>query len=896
MCAKNSVGCACVAVAAMALTAGATDYVWQGGDGSFSDPLKWSSPGVPGQGDRAFFSTPTNNGVVTWTESVTNNEMIVGAVNSNTLSLNLGGNAYTLTNRFSFEADKAGSYVVVSNGLFTAPTNICEMKINSGIAPARLTFSDGAVASLYGFRIWQSEVNIGTGAVVTFNGDIRIGDGRANAVSTLTVNGGCLTNNYWLWVNTGGANSTSILNLTSGMILAKNYFSISDGGNGSSWGIFNMSGGDLETLYTIWIGNSGGARGVVNMSGGRWLSKESFELAHASRSTSWLNMTGGEIVLPGTSKNFFIANNVPNGHSTTGMLSVTGGRVAVTNTGSSLIVGNASNCLGQCTLGGTGEVVAANVLVANYPTSRGECLVTGGTMTVSTALLVGNAAAGDGRLRIGGGAVTGLNNITVGNAALATGTVEVAGGLLVVNNALSVGSPALSAGTLIQTGGCSVVKGLTYVGDSGSGRLEVSGGELHLSNTVYFGSAAKGVGAFRQAGGTFVKGGDSYTYVGFSGTGTFEVAGGTANFSNNTYSLSCGYSAGSLGTLTSSGGKTTVSGYTDIGRAGLGLFEMKGGEWTTTFLRMNPGAPTTPMPPQSEIRMTGGRLVVNDAMYAPDTASITGRITLAGGVFAVRAFRQHHGKLHALFDGGTIEVMASTPTFIRELDWYALTGNGLVVDTAGYTAGTALPLPDAEGEHGRFVKKGAGTFTLSATNTFTGPVEVEAGELALSSAGLVTLAGGCEVDGGALLNLSARSLDFTLPSGTVSRVDGELRLASGKTLTVTNGATLGGTGTVGRVTFAPGATLARSASSAAAVLHASECVIPAGATIALAGYTVEELWQGITVLSGGTLSVAQSGSVSVLLNGQRQPSVALRVSGGTLTAQRVNPGTMVTVH
>jgi len=454
----------------MALTAGATDYVWQGGDGSFSDPLKWSSPGVPGQGDRAFFSTPTNNGVVTWTESVTNNEMIVGAVNSNTLSLNLGGNAYTLTNRFSFEADKAGSYVVVSNGLFTAPTNICEMKINSGIAPARLTFSDGAVASLYGFRIWQSEVNIGTGAVVTFNGDIRIGDGRANAVSTLTVNGGCLTNNYWLWVNTGGANSTSILNLTSGMILAKNYFSISDGGNGSSWGIFNMSGGDLETLYTIWIGNSGGARGVVNMSGGRWLSRESFELAHASRSTSWLNMTGGEIVLPVASKNFIIANNVPNGHSTTGTLAVTGGRIAVTNTGGSLIVGNASNGLGRCSVGGTGEIWASTLKLGAYATSRGECTVTGGLINITGALNVGDAKEGVGWMKIDGGTVTNLATVNVGNASGSTGTLELAGGLMVMNGGLSVGTLSQASGTFMQTGGLSVVKGVLYVGNNGGGK------------------------------------------------------------------------------------------------------------------------------------------------------------------------------------------------------------------------------------------------------------------------------------------------------------------------------------------------------------------------------------------------------------------------------------------
>jgi len=287
---------------------------------------------------------------------------------------------------------------------------------------------------------------------------------------------------------------------------------------------------------------------------------------------------------------------------------------------------------------------------------------------------------------------------------------------------------------------------------------------------------------------------------------------------------------------------------------------------------------------------------VNNYCYMPDTATITGKLTLAGGVFAVPKVRQWHGKLHVTFDGGTVSPTAHEPSFIEELDWFALTGNGLVVDSAGFNVGTPLALPDAAGEHGRLVKKGAGTFTLNAANTFTGPVIVQGGTLALGPSGLITLAGGCEVDGGALLNLSARALDFTLPSGTVSRVDGELRLASGRTLTVTNGATLGGTGVVGRVVLCAGATLARSAAGGDALLTASEWVIPSGAVIALTGYSEEALRSGIQVLSGSALTVAPSGTVAVSLDGVLQDYVAVRASGNVLRAYSYCPGTLIRVN
>jgi autotransporter-associated beta strand protein len=887
---------------------GATDYTWQGGDGAFTNSAKWSPASVPAAGDRAKFSTAAD-GIVEWTGPVTNNEMVVSTMSGKTLVLNLGGNAYTLTNRFSFETDKASSYLAVSNGVFTSQTNVCEVKINSGVAPARLTFANGALATMNWLYTWRSDVNVQSGAVLTCNNECKIGDGQANSVNALSVNGGTLTNNSHLWIN-GGNNSTSTLAVTSGSMVTKGYFSIGNGGSGTAWGIFNLSGGYLETQGQLWIGNAGSTRGVANVSGGQWVAKQDFEVAHGGYTISSVNISGGEIVMS-SGKNFILANK-GNGHNTTGTLAMVGGRISVTNN-SAVYMGYASNGLGRCYMGGAAELYARDLKLGAYATARGECLVTGGLVQVVNNLVVGDVKDGYGWMRIDGGTVTNLAPAYVGNNSGSTGSLELASGSLFFNNDFLLGNSAQSSGTFTQTGGALLVKGATYVGNGGAGTFLVAGGNTTFSNVINCGNSAGSTGTLMLAGGVvtgtsgewgsragavvLISGGTN-TFsggptVGAYTQGVLRITGGSNTFGGLTIGRN---NFGASGTMTVTGGQTTVTGYLDVGAAGLGVLDMAGGELTAAYLRISPATTTNPVPPQSQIRVTGGTFKVVNYCYFPDTTSVTGRLTLAGGVFAVPELRQWWGKLHVLFDGGTLQATRTQADFINNLDWYALTGNGLVMDSAGFNVGTALVLPDAAGEHGRLVKKGAGVFTLNAANTFTGPVVVQGGTLALGGSGLITLAGGCVVEGGALLDLSARTLDFTLPAGTVSRVDGELRLASGKTLTVTNGATLSGTGVVGRVVLASGATLARDASSGSALLRATECVIPAGATIALAGYSTNALWQGVSVVAGTTLTVAQGGAVAVTLDGVPQSPVALRVSGGVLTAQRVNPGTLFTVR
>ena len=1030
---KRGLGVVLGLAAALVLTAGATDYSWQGGDGAFTNAAKWSPAGVPAAGDRAKFSTAAD-GTVTWTAPVANNEMIASSMNGKTLVLNLGGNTYTLTNRFYFEGDKASSYVVVSNGYLTALTNTCDVKINSGVAPASLTFASGAVTTMDKMSTWQSSVTVSSGAVVTCNNECKIGDGQANVASTLTVNGGCLTNNYRLWVNTGGANSTSTLNITAGKLLSKDYFSIGDKGNGLSWGIFNLSGGELETQGQVWIGNSGYARGVANISGGLWTSKSTLEVGHREYSIGWLNMTGGQILC---SNNFGVAYaGAP--YNSTGIVAMLGGLITVTNSGMAFIMGNGSNALAQCAVGGTAEIDARDFKVGAYATARGECLVTGGLVQVFNTLSVGDVNKSYGWLRIDGGTMTNLYATYIGNNTGGTGVLELASGSLVATNSFYVGQSSGANGRFTMSGG-NFSASTCYIGTSGYGVLELSGGSFVATNSFIAGSNAGATGKVVLTGGTLVAatvnvGNSGYgsfvlsngtlrsvnnLTVGVNGTGSVEIAGGFLSVSNifvlgnNARSLgkavmtggeavwtngckigdwggdgvfelkggtiTCpvggaliGNGNGSSGLLTISGGRMlcnnymtvgnnayktkgrlemwggelmvsnslTLGGkpytwcelvmtggvvnakdfaltkdtncyasayvgggaltnrnYFDVGSYGTGVLQVAGGLVLTHILRTTPNNYTAFPTPVAEILVSGGRLAVTNYFYFADALGSTGRVTLTGGTFALPKLSTSRGYTDVICDGGELEATRTEPYFIdTSLSNLVLTSNGLYVDSAGFTIATSRNLPDAPGQHGKLGKRGLGTLTLNASETFTGPVTVEAGELALGTSGLIALAGGCEIEGGALLNLTNRVLNFTLPNGTVSRVDGELRLASGKTLTVTNGATLNGTGVVGRVVFASGATLARSAASGGAVLQAAECVLPTGAVIALTGYTAQDLRQGVAIIVSATMSVAQGGSVSVMLNGVAQSHVALRASGGMLTAFSYNPGTLIRVQ
>ena len=967
----------------------AADYTWQGGSGLFSDTAMWSPTGSPSDGDRAKFSTATE-GTVSWTGNVANNEMQIVQTSGNTLTLDLSGYTYTLTNRFTFDGSKASSYVVISNGVLATsiPTNTSEIKINANVAPARLTFGDKLTATLPHFTFYRSEVNVATGAVVTFNGECKVNESVTGYQALNILGGDMICNNHFKCPNNGVAGSTSVLNIASGSLVAKQYFSVGDKGGINSIGILNMSGGYLETWGTVWLGNSGGACGIANVSGGKWMSKGSFEVSHREYTTAFLNMTGGELEFAaGKYLGVAYAGGIP--ACDTGTVFMTGGRILATNTTCAVYVGAGSNCFGRCVVGGTGSILARDFYIASSGYSEGECVITGGVISIGATFSIGAGNPSAARLKIDGGALTNLGSTYVGNGLNGQGSFTMGRGTLFVSNTLIIGNSTGSSGSALLTGGevnpYNLVIGNSGVGSwvqsnatvtvpfdvsigvNNTGTLEIVNGILTNAGTFYAGKNSKAFGQIIQRGGTIASakgcrigdwggvgslllengtffcgsGGASSIGNGNGSTGTVIQTGGqfkveqSLTVANSTpaavgsYDLvngqlivtndltiagnasnrgevtvrggsvwvggntRIGVSSNAVGTLTLSGGIYTNVNYVDVGHAGSGTLNVTGGELITKVLRLVPYNYTNNAP-IARVTVSGGLLHATNVMYCSDALNSTSIVTLAGGTLKIPQLWNNRGYSIVVADGGELETTRNDPAFISaNIQELTLSSKGLYVDSAGYAIATSRNLPDAPGEHGLLGKRGDGTFTLNASMTFTGPVVVEQGTLALGSSGLISLAGGCTVSGSALLNLSARTLDFTLPTGTVSRIDGEMRLASGKTVTVANGATLSGTGRVDRVSFEAGATFIRTASDTG-MMQINTLDIPSGATLALSGYTLEDLKNGIPLATVTTATVSRTCTVT-LDNVPLQAPFTFRIDNNTLSLATYNPCTLIRI-
>ena len=164
---------------------------------------------------------------------------------------------------------------------------------------------------------------------------------------------------------------------------------------------------------------------------------------------------------------------------------------------------------------------------------------------------------------------------------------------------------------------------------------------------------------------------------------------------------------------------------------------------------------------------------------------------------------------------------------------------------------------------GSVTKTGAGTWTLSSTNTFTGAVSITAGKIVVGTGGSVantTLtqvgvtngsSGVLEINGGSYnANLGTNNYDASINVGTVSGAPGELKLVTGS-LTTKKQLALGNNGATGTYT-------------------------QTGGTASIGGFLAMGLGSGIGIYnqSGGTASVAQgtigaggTGSGTISLSG-----------------------------
>ena len=208
---------------------------------------------------------------------------------------------------------------------------------------------------------------------------------------------------------------------------------------------------------------------------------------------------------------------------------------------------------------------------------------------------------------------------------------------------------------------------------------------------------------------------------------------------------------------------------------------------------------------------------------------------------------------------------------IDVLDEVCLTTNGLVLDTDGKNVSVRSVLQNQTGQAGSLTKKGAGTLTLAAARTATGPVSVLAGTLVASNA-------------------------LAVAEG-VSTVNGTLTLTSGA-LSIGSGAALAGTGAVSSLELAGNAVVSRAkADGAVTPLQADSLSTDGPLTVALTGYTVGDLDAMLPLIrTPSTVDVSQ---VTVTVDGQTLPGVraVARVDQGqNLLGVKYFSGTVISVY
>ena len=274
----------------------------------------------------------------------------------------------------------------------------------------------------------------------------------------------------------------------------------------------------------------------------------------------------------------------------------------------------------------------------------------------------------------------------------------------------SIGTENSSTGivTVKGNGALTSTTGDFNLGDVGTstGILNVQdNGTVTSAGTVFVGKGATTNGTLNISGGTFT--GNSWISIGrywtsgtgVRATGVVNVSGGTFNQTNTANALLVGEEGS--GTLNVSGtGAVVVSGAT------LGL-------------------------------------------SIGHTASGIGTVNLDGGTITTTLVRDGGGTSTFNFNGGTlIAGTGANPSFMGGLNNANVKAGGARIDSNGQTIAIAQALLDGGGGGG-LTKSGAGTLTLNATNTYTGPTTVAAGVLAVN--GSIATSSLTTVDAGATL-------------------------------------------------------------------------------------------------------------------------------------------------
>ena len=465
----------------------------------------------------------------------------------------------------------------------------------------------------------------------------------------------------------------------------------------------NWSSGSVPTVGdTAVIANGGTA--TLTLAGGVAVEGPQISLGRDGAGTLAVEGTGSASTVGPAWVGYTTADSVTAG---AGTLTIGSGASLAVSGGGDAIVGG-----GEGALGGSGSVSIAAGGEFIFNASGRKLLVgqtTAGNVSSGSIEVAGTLSVTAGEMEIGrgqGGGGTGTGTLTIldGGVVTTNDWTKFGGKPFGGDGGGGLGRLVISGGTFNKLGGGRLVFGdfqATGEAIQTGGLVNVAGGEG--VNVGAFG--VEGIGSYTLSGGTLVVDGGALSIGRQEGQGTFTMTGGLVQ-KIGTGDLEIGEGGQGVGTMSITGGLVEVQGGDlAVGKyGGTGTLSIGG----TGVVRAGPvvmsklGASLT-----ATVNLeAGGRL---------EAARVT-----AANIFAYTEFN---------FNGGRLVATGNSTAFMGGLTAVNLNDTA-VIDSQAFT----LTMPQALAGTGGLTKEGTGSLALTGPGSFTGPIQIAAGTLALSTA------------------------------------------------------------------------------------------------------------------------------------------------------------------
>lgn len=664
--------------------------------------------------------------------------------------------------------------------LGTAPGSAVADQLTLNNGTLRVTAATQTLNANRGITLGASGGTIDTStisgsAITTTIGGVIAGNGPITLKSTgnMSANGGS-DGGLGIKLNQASNTFTGDVTITSGLV---SY--VGNGSFGNSANKIILNGGGLLDPNT----NIALSRDIQVLGGGgtfRTWGSNNVTWSGAITGSGNINRTdGGTLTLSGNLSGY--SGTFNNQGGTTKFITganALGGTLTVSGGGEVTIENSATNTYSAINLN------AATLRVKSNNNALGSATVAvGGNATFasqsgSSALTLANnfTISGTNTLSLDAG----YANITLNGSITGSGTKvrTSSSGTLTLGGIVNMGSTALgnvgveSNGTMTLASSATVTAGTVY--NSNTGILNLSGATV---NTGTLSQSANG--AINLNSGTLTA-----ALVSLNNTsGVFTISGGTLN----TQYLNIGNASNTSGRIVQTGGTVNVTsggtgfriGHWNNGAAASSSYNLSGGILDATGLSGNSGSAqlvNIGWDGQGDMTVGGGAGSAtlkahgiqldangNGGGSAPSTGNMTLTIS-ANGIVEVGAgnIGQASTSDNIILNGGTLRATANST-------WGAtMTANTSTTSTLEANSGVTVNASQAISGAGALIKGGAGTVTLSGTNTFAGGLTISAGTLKLGSAtGIpdaksVTVSSGATFDFSGQGNSTTRNFAFTI--------------------------------------------------------------------------------------------------------------------------------------